>query len=241
MIEDYLRGRSGVYGVTLENLDTGQTVLINEDLQFLAASTYKVLVMYKAYEAMETGVLSGDDLLTVTESDTEEEEPYGGFYPGERVPVADALEAMVTASDNAAAYALTRVLGGWGVIEAAAEELGMSKTRLEDGYFWTTPADMQTFFAALAESRLVSAEASHQMVDLLRRQRLNDEIPALLPADAEVAHKTGKLPGVTNDAGIVYGPGGAYIICVFSQSEDEDEAASTIAQVALLAYARYAS
>lgn len=115
----------------------------------------------------------------------------------------------------------------------------MNGTYLEDGYFWTTPGDMLAFFAALAQGELISADASSNMVELLKRQRLNDAIPALLPAEAVAAHKTGKLPGVINDAGIVYGAEGRYVVAMLSREADEEQAASAIARVALLAYERY--
>jgi beta-lactamase class A len=60
--------------------------------------------------------------------------------------------------------------------------------------------------------------------------RYNTIIPLHLPAEATVAHKTGSLRGIRNDAGIVYGPQGAYIISLFSK-----RLADTVAGAAALA------
>ncbi|MBI3979232.1 MAG: serine hydrolase [Chloroflexi bacterium] len=239
-IEGYLDGRAGLYGVAIQDLDTGRTVLINADREFLSASTYKVLVMYRVYEQLETGRLSPDDVLSITERDAVEGDPDGGLMPGTAVTVADALELMITVSSNSAAYALARQVGGWGSVDAAAAELGMSGTGFQDGYFRTTPSDMVRFFRALAQGQLVSADASRQMIRLLSRQQVNDRIPALLPGVATVAHKPGELPGVRNDVGIVAGPGGRYVVGVFSRGAHEAEAIRVIAWIARRAYDRYA-
>ncbi len=50
---------------------------------------------------------------------------------------------------------------------------------------------------------LASPTASAQMLNLSDNQNVNDRIPALLPDGVSVAHKTGELPGVRDDGGIV--------------------------------------
>lgn len=55
------------------------------------------------------------------------------------------------------------------------------------------------------------------MLDLLRNQGINDRIPALLPDGVSVAHKTGELPGVRNDGGIVRCGREQYIVVLMSR------------------------
>jgi Beta-lactamase enzyme family len=42
------------------------------------------------------------------------------------------------------------------------------------------------------------------MLTLLEAQQENDRLPAKLPSGTVVAHKTGELDGVRNDAGIIH-------------------------------------
>ncbi len=44
---------------------------------------------------------------------------------------------------------------------------------------------------------------------------MRDGLPAWLPPDTVVAHKTGGLPGVANDAGILFLPSGPVVAAVF--------------------------
>jgi len=71
------------------------------------------------------------------------------------------------------------------------------------------------------------------MLDLMLAQQVNDRLPALLPPGTEVAHKTGNLPEVTNDVGIVYDPQPAYVIAVLSENGGEAE---PIAALSLAVY-----
>ncbi|MGI5837264.1 MAG: serine hydrolase [Chloroflexota bacterium] len=238
-LEGYISGLNGTYGVAAINLNDGSGVFVNEEMLFPTASMYKLLVMYRVYEAMESGSLSPEDTLTIASEDY-----IGGadaiFAPGDAVTVGSALEAMITQSSNAAAYALARAVGGWDVVISAAGELGMSNT-VFDGDFFSTPTDMARFFRLLAGRSLVSPSASNQMIDLLLGQMTNDRIPALLPADAQVAHKTGELPGVRNDGGIVSGAGGRYIIVVMSQSGDPEEQVPAEAEISRMVYEAFGS
>lgn len=81
----------------------------------------------------------------------------------------------------------------------------------------TTPRDL-TRLLQLIERREALGEAScAAMLDIMKRQKYNDLIPRHLPPGTPVAHKTGSLRGVRNDAGIVYAPRGPYIISLFAK------------------------
>ena len=223
-LQGYVAGLDGTYGVAVLSLDDGSAAFVNADSVFPTASMYKLLVMYRVFQQMEAGELSPYDTITITYADMYESEPDGGLWPGDTLTVAEALESMITVSSNSAAFALVRTVGGWSQIVSAAEELGMYDTTASGGEFWSTPIDMLTFFELLASRSLVSPGASEQMIDLLLAQQTNDRIPALLPESVQVAHKTGELPGVRNDGGIVRGPGGRYIIVLMSRWANPDEA-----------------
>jgi beta-lactamase class A len=242
-ILDYLDSQPGRYGVAVEDLATHHVTLIDADQTFESASTYKLLVMYCVYQQLSTGKLSLDTSIAITDTDAVEDEPDSGLYVGDTVTVGYALRSMIEISSNAAAYALARTVGGWDRVVTAAEELGMmGTTRDETNGFVTTPNDMLTFLLALTQLKLVSPEASDSMLLLLARQPNNDRIPAELPDGVLVAHKTGELPEVRNDVGIVFAPGGRYVICVFGAGDKGTEAdmSIAIAHVSRLAYDRYA-
>jgi beta-lactamase class A len=237
-IEEHLAGLVGTYGVAVRNLDDGRVVRVNAGERLEAASLYKLLVMYRVFQHIERGELQPGDAITIQEADTPESVAPYDLAAGEVVTVEEALHVMISISSNSAAYALARTVGGWGVVDSAAEEIGMLNTDWDDGY-WSTPEDMMRFFELLADRELVSRDASDRMVELLLEQDINDRIPALLPEEVKVAHKTGELDNVRNDGGIVSTPGGRYVIVVMSYDIDAAEATEAIAEVSRLVYERY--
>src|SRR5207248_2774255 len=146
--------------------------------------------------------------------------------------VAEALERMVTLSDNTSAVMLgSRV--GTARVNAGIRSIGMDSTHYSLERMTTSGLDMLRFLDLLAHGKAVSSAASADMLHLLLRQRVNDRLPRLLPNDVQVAHKTGNLPGTVNDVGVVYGPTATVAIAALvSDATDETAAATGIARVA---------
>jgi beta-lactamase class A len=58
----------------------------------------------------------------------------------------------------------------------------------------------------IAEERAFTPQLSRDMLEILHDQEFSSGIPAGLPANARVAHKTGEISTIAHDAGIVYLP-----------------------------------
>ncbi len=237
-LEAYVDGLDASYGVAVVNLTDGRSVFINDTDSFPTASLYKLLVMYRVFQSVDNGDLSLDDQLTIQPDDLRAGDPDVAFAAGDTTTIGYALDRMITVSSNAAAYALVRAVGGWYRVITAADALGMSDTVFTDD-FWSTPNDIAHFLHLLASHSLVSPSASDQMMDLLLNQQVSDRIPSLLPADATVAHKTGELPGVRHDAGIVRCPGAEYIIVTMSREGDPAEEVPVEARISRMVYDEY--
>lgn len=234
-LEQSVSGQDADYGIYVLDLKSGKSVVVAPDGNFPAASMYKLLVMYRVFQAFDRRTLSPDQPITITGDDLDPNNPEDVFSAGDTPTVAYALNQMITVSDNAAAWALTREVGGWPSVITAAAELGMKNTGFTDD-FHGTPRDFAHFFHLLAERQLVSPAASDQMLALLAQQTVNDRLPALLPAGASVAHKTGELPGVRNDGGIVHCGGESYVVVMMSQNGDPDQEVATEAQMSRAIY-----
>jgi beta-lactamase class A len=84
----------------------------------------------------------------------------------------------------------------------------------------------------------VDVGASMVMIDILLDQRFNDIIPAKLPKEVKVAHKTGSITGVRHDSGIVFLPDGRkYILVLLSKDlQDADAGIEAMANVSEMIY-----
>jgi hypothetical protein len=99
---------------------------------------------------------------------------------------------------------------------------------------------MLLLLETIARGEATSRDASAEMIHLLSRQRVNDRIPRLLPAGTVVAHKTGNLPGVVNDVGIVYSGDQIFVVAVLVEGTRNDAEASRVtAELAAIAYEHF--
>jgi beta-lactamase class A len=184
-------------------------------------------------ELMLEDVLSSSipELNRVFEIDPDNAELTSG---GITMSVNQALNQMITISHNYAAMLLTQknkvsTIKDW-IADKGFKESSVGGTPS------TTAYDMLNFFVRLQNGELANSENTQKMLDFLKKQQLNDKIPADLPKNITIAHKTGELGPFSHDAGIVYTPKGNYIIVVLSKSDTPAAAEKRIADVSKAVY-----
>jgi beta-lactamase class A len=204
--------------------------------QLITASLYKLGVLAEAERRVDAGELHYGDVLTIEPQDITLD---GSFEDaGTQLTLDEALEAMITISDNGSALALWRILGGAN-IDATLEKAGVKNFHVafddtEDN--WATPHAIGTYFTLLAKRQLISPAASDRMLARLERQQINDRLPAQLPPEVVVAHKTGNLPGLAHDAGIIYTKSGPRVVVAMTWDAFDEDAANFISSVGSLVY-----
>ncbi|MBI2861970.1 MAG: serine hydrolase [Chloroflexi bacterium] len=232
LVLGYLGPEAASYGIVVKRLPDGAGMALNGNHAFYAASLFKIWVLYEVFKQRSLGLLNFDEVVTITPD-------YAAYDLGTlAVPVwgtmtvGEAIEAMITYSDNATAVLLQDRVGGWNIIQDLAA-LGLPQSILSTERLTTSASDMAALFEMMATGAAVSPQASQEMLQLLARQQINDRIPALLPPGTTVAHKTGNWDNETHDVGIVYSPKATYILAVLSE---KPFAAKPIAELSRLVY-----
>lgn len=232
-----LDGTQGSYGIMVKNLTTGEVYGTHEHTIYKSGSLYKLWVMAAVYKKIQDGslkkteVLSDDyaELNALFNIDPDYAEETEGTIT---LSVADALNQMVTISDNYAALLLTEKIKLSTVATFLKDnDLTESKVGTNGNDPTTTSYDVALFLEKLYKGQLANSTYTDEMLNLLKAQKLNTKIPKYLPDDVTVAHKTGELDSFSHDAGIVYGPSGNYILVVLSNSDDTDAADERISEV----------
>lgn len=209
-----VRDEPAIYGIAVKHLVTGQRADVNGDRIFEAASLYKLAVMVELYAQNAEGAIDLDEAFpawTIVGYDAT-----GAAIYGEPTSYSarEALVDMITLSENEAAYFLLFRLGP-GRVNQRMAALGLPNTTV-DWDTTTTPNEILDLLELMATGQLVSREASAEMIAVLLDQRINDRIPLGLPPGIPVAHKTGNLPGMAHDAGIIYAPDGPFILVIMT-------------------------
>ncbi|HUO11642.1 MAG TPA: D-alanyl-D-alanine carboxypeptidase family protein [Caulobacteraceae bacterium] len=98
------------------------------------ASVTKVMTLYLAFEALSSGKLHENDLITISPLAASQPPTKLGLRPGDTITVADAMHAMAVHSANDMAMALAEKIGGSesrfaAMMTMKAHELGMNNSR----------------------------------------------------------------------------------------------------------------
>jgi beta-lactamase class A len=241
--------------VSFRTLDGKSHWSFREDEVFHAASTMKIPVMIELFHQAREGKLQLDDALliknefhslidgsifTLDPKDDSEVDLYKAA--GQTRTLRHLCQLMITMSSNFATNLLVDKLGvdniratvhalhadGMnflrGVEDNKAYEKGLNNT--------TTARGLEVLLEAIAEGRAVDEDAARQMREILELQTFNEGIPAGLPAGIRVAHKTGELPKIHHDAGIVYAARPFVLVVLVRGMPDFKESSALIAGVA---------
>jgi beta-lactamase class A len=206
------------------------------DVSFIAASIYKLGILVHVESLVDAGALKYSDTIEIQPEDITDDGSYE--VAGTVMTVDEALEAMITVSDNGTALEFWRSLGPDN-INATLQKLGLGDFHIatdDNDDNTVTARVVGQFFTLLAQRKLVSAAASDRMLARLERNQINDRLPAELPQGTVVAHKTGNLGFATHDAGIIITPSGARVVVGLTANTDEEEAVHFLGGLGALVY-----
>ncbi|HUP87990.1 MAG TPA: serine hydrolase [Longimicrobiales bacterium] len=214
------------------------------DHWFHAASTIKVPVLLGVFGAVEKGrltefsrvhvrnrfysVVDGSPFKLESGRDANSE-VHSSI--GKTMQVRELARHMIVTSSNLATNLLIDIVG-IEEIDHTLKELGLNagiefRRGVEDNLAWdkdinnrVTATGLLMALRMIAEERAISEDASRHMLDILHGQEFKRGIPAGLPDDARVAHKTGEISTVAHDAGIVYLPDREpYVVVILTEWE----------------------
>ncbi|MBN9662063.1 MAG: serine hydrolase [Acidobacteria bacterium] len=217
----------GVLGVTAVDLKTGRTFSLHGDLLTTQASLIKIPILVTAFQAIHAGALSLDRKYTMTSKDSVGGSGTLDARLGQgpvELTLMDLLTLMIRDSDNTAT---NRVISLVTIqrVNALMLQLGLPNTKLrrimmdaesarKDAENTSTPVEMARLVELIYRRKVVTAAACDQMIDLLKLVKA--DFRAALPTSVSIASKTGEVPGVHTEAGIVYLEGRPYVLSVMA-------------------------
>lgn len=251
----------GEFALAYKDLQTGEQILINEHQRFHAASTMKVPVLIEIYKQASSGNFSLNDSLEIKNEfqsivdssgyeldKAEDSDTLIYQHIGEKRTIYSLTYDMIILSSNLATNIVIDKVGASNV-QQTIQKLGTRNMQVlrgvEDTKAYraglnntTTAYDLMILFEKIAIGEAVDGASSQEMIKILLDQKFNDIIPAQLPRDVRVAHKTGWITASHHDSGIVFLPDGRkYILILLSKNlEDEKEGVEALARVSKTIY-----
>lgn len=191
-----------------------------------SASVIKLFIMEYTFALMERGLLTMEDTI-------------------EDVSVKSLLERMITVSDNSATNAFIDYYG-MEKMNAYFMETGYSETQLNRRMLdydamasgienYTSVLDVMQFLRKLYDNK--DSFPYKDMLDIMKRQTVRTKLPAKLPDEVVIAHKTGELDTVENDVGIIFTDKEDFaVVCLCSALSNRGSARSAISNAAFRIY-----
>jgi len=223
------KGRVFVFA---RNLDTGVTYSLDGDERVRTASTIKIAVMIEAFARVAEGHAKWTDELVLTKAAR-----YGGsgvlpeLADGLRLTLRDCVNLMMLISDNTATNLVLDYLTT-DAVNARMNSLGFKMTHImrrvgsggdskegkdpdnkRFGLGSTTPHEMVEILAKLDRGEIISAAASKEMLDLMKREQARYAIGRTL-TDVPVASKYGALDHLRSCVALVYSKRGKIAIAI---------------------------
>ena len=224
------------------------------DAPFHAASTMKLAVLLGVFRLVHRGELGLEEPVHVRNRflSIVDGRPFRlelgaadaevAVLQGRVMSVGDLCYWMITKSSNFATNLLVDVVGV-PAVRAALDELGLRGVTVlrgvEDHAAFeaglnnqVTANGLLALLRLIAEERAFSPALSARMRDILLDQQYKRGIPAGLPKDVRVAHKTGNISTVDHDAGIVFRDGRKpYVLVVLTQFPSGHKGHTAVAEV----------
>jgi len=251
----------GTYAVAYKDAKTGEQILINERERFHAASTMKTPVMIEVYRQVAEGKFNLADSMSIknefksivdgsTYALNPEDDSELTLYKmvGKKLPLYNVMYLMIIFSSNLAtnliiewvdARNVTRTMRSLGAMDIEVLRGVEDSKAFAKGLNNTVTAfDLMILFDQMAKGKIVNQRSCDEMIRILKDQKFNEIIPASLPADVVVAHKTGSIRGVQHDSGIVMlQDGGRYSLVMLSKNlTNEPASIQSMAKVSRLIY-----
>ena len=238
-----LSGEPGNWAVYAAPSGSDAEVAINADTVVPAASLWKLAVLVEAFRQRAVIGLDFNTLLEMNQSVLERIDPPATLAPGQRVTIGYALDRAMSISDNTHAVLLADRIG-YANMTWTLGQLGLTATDVLTTHTVTTAREAAKLLEVALGMR--PAHWSRSLADvegmrtLLLGETRNQRIPARLPAGTAVAHKTGDLAGVSNDAGVVYASTGPVTVVILARDvPGHGHAEATAAEIASMVVSSY--
>ena len=262
-INQIAQDAKGTACVSIENLETGDTLSYNGTHHSPMQSVFKFPIALAIMNMVDKGTISLEDKIHLTKEDLSDTSTYSPmrdkyFKSDTSLAMKELLTYMVSESDNIACDILLKKAGGPkqvedfihslgvnGIAIAASEKEMHANTALQYNS-WCEAKEMTHLLKLLYTGKCVSKSSTDYILNIMYGTSTGAKrLKGLLPEGTAIAQKTGTsmtekdLAAATNDAGIITLPNGHHLIItvfVTDSRADFDTRETVIARVAKAAY-----
>ncbi len=243
-----LENFKGEVSLVIEDLENPRfKISIRGDSPILAASLIKFPLVCAVFKAQLEGKIDLSQEYILKRKDIT---GGSGILKSVKLPFKISYQKLselaITKSDNTAANILVKKIG-FDFINEYCKKWGLKNSKIsslilasKDKENLISAEDISHLLYLIYYKKILTPKICEKILHLLLNQKINDRIPKRLPKTVIVAHKTGLEKGTLHDAGIVFLPQRAYIICILTEkNKNYKKAKNFIARISEIVFERY--
>jgi beta-lactamase class A len=204
------------------DIKTGQYVNINGTHPTPAASVIKLPLFLEYYRARTEGKILASQQFFFDEIHSASGSGDWQYLGAQKMkPGVDVATSMIQNSDNSATNMFIDYLGGMQELNQKFRRMGLQGTYLHNwlpdlaGTNVISQRDMAKILYNIAYTDYLCPNCKQEAIEILKGCHNNRLIPAGLPPELEVAHKTGDIGTSLGDSALVMVPGGeSYLLSI---------------------------
>ena len=231
----------GTVSLYARNLDTAESVGIRQAEPVRTASTIKLPILLTVFDRVAAGKARWTEPLTITPQDKVSGSGVIGneLSDGVQLPLRDVVHLMIVLSDNSATNMILERFTA-DAVNAYLDKIGIKTTRslrkirgdgtqLKAAEGWSaagklpenqkygigvsTPLDMVSILEKLERGEIVTPEACHEILAILKRCQDDSGVRRRLTG-VTIANKTGALDALRSEVALVYAKGGRIAMAI---------------------------
>lgn len=227
----------GTYTIYISDINSNQSMGINDKTVLTAASINKVPILAVLYYQANKKNLDLEKIIIPQPSDIQDYGTGSIRYDPTGIPYSlkSLARLMMEKSDNTAAHILATQVLTMDQIQKTIDDWGLTQTSMTDNQ--SSVYDMNTLLTKMYKGETTNKALRDEMFDFMDNSDTEDRIPKLLPKDIHVYHKTGDDVAKLHDVGIVDIPKHPYYIGIMtSDITDEEATKKTMAELSKIVF-----
>lgn len=226
------------YSVYVVDYRSNISLGVNESEMFTAASINKLAIMAVLYNEAQNGNVNFDRVITLQPEDIQDYGTGSIRYdpPGTTYTVKTLVRLMMQKSDNTAAFLLGNYVVGLPKVQSVINSWGLTQTDMANNK--TSNRDVELLLRKIYSNNVANPSYTAEMLGFLKDSDFENRIPADLPRDVTVYHKTGDgETGEVHDVGIINHGNTVYYIGILTSDAGDATATSKLeAKISKIVY-----
>ena len=222
--------------VYLRNMETGEYITINNNMQYHPGSLIKVPMLIYYLKEAESNPNILDQKLNLSGNGREIRQTYNNKQIEYNKPysIRDLLKYMAAYSDNRATM-LLNMHCQIPKFKKVFSDLGLPEPDITDTNYAMTVREYSVFMRVLYNATYLNAEHSDYALELLTESSFQDGIVNKLPGNVSVAHKFGEMvkdqKRELHESGIIYCDNQPYMLIVMTKGYNVQQLANFISTI----------